>query len=189
MNKMTNFIQTVAGRDCISTNYKGHMHRKSTLLEDVYKKGVYIFETERGTKESRPVVYANASKLLELIFENRDINTIEYSKIKLMADGGQGFFKISIAVLTEEFSKSDEHENQRALYSTGGSASKKRNLNSVYRLLLLGTVPRIKESHENMKTLFELTKINEIPFKFASDFKLMLIVNGQQTASSTYPCP
>ena len=37
--------------------------------------------------------------------------------------------------------------------------------------------------------MFDLTQINNIPFKFASDFKLILIVNGQQTASSTYPCP
>ena len=67
--------------------------------------------------------------------------------------------------------------------------SKKRNLNSVYKLIILAIVPQIKETYENVKTLFELTKVNEIPFKFTSDLKLLLIINGQQTATATYPCP
>lgn len=66
---------------------------------------------------------------------------------------------------------------------------KKRKLSSVYRLILLCIVPQIKETYKNVKLLFELTKINNIPFKFVADFKLLLIVNGQQTATSTFPCP
>ncbi|GLV33226.1 hypothetical protein CBL_08394 [Carabus blaptoides fortunei] len=49
--------------------------------------------------------------------------------------------------------------------------------------------PLVGETYENVKTLFELTKVNEIPFKFNSDLKLILIINGQQTATATYPCP
>lgn len=37
--------------------------------------------------------------------------------------------------------------------------------------------------------MFELTRVNEIPFKFRGDFKIVLLINGQQTATSTYPCP
>ena len=37
--------------------------------------------------------------------------------------------------------------------------------------------------------MFDLTKINNIPFKFAADFKLLIIINGQQTASATFSCP
>ena len=50
-------------------------------------------------------------------------------------------------------------------------------------------MPRIKETCDNIKLLFELTNINNIPFKFVSDFKTLLIVNGQQTASASFPCP
>ncbi|GLV37490.1 hypothetical protein CBL_10545 [Carabus blaptoides fortunei] len=32
-------------------------------------------------------------------------------------------------------------------------------------------------------------EVNEIPFKFSSDLKLILIINGQQTAIATYLCP
>lgn len=57
------------------------------------------------------------------------------------------------------------------------------------RVILLCVVTKIKESYENMKILFDLTQINSIPFKFDADFMLLLIVNGQQTATATCPCP
>ncbi|KAL7302701.1 hypothetical protein TKK_0004755 [Trichogramma kaykai] len=90
-----------------------------------------------------------------------------YNIIKVLADDWQGFFKISVAVLTEEeLTKSHEYENQRVPYFAGASITKKSNLNSVYRLILLCIVPRIKESDDNMKILIELSKHNDIPFKF-----------------------
>ncbi|CAH0550706.1 unnamed protein product [Brassicogethes aeneus] len=50
-------------------------------------------------------------------------------------------------------------------------------------------VPNIKETYENLNLLFDLVKINKISFKFLSDFKIILMVNGLQTATSSYPCP
>ncbi|CAH1110507.1 unnamed protein product [Psylliodes chrysocephalus] len=60
---------------------------------------------------------------------------------------------------------------------------------NVHKLIMLATVPAIKENYENVKILFELMKINDISFKFMSDLKLLIIVNGQQTATSSFPCP
>lgn len=124
-----------------------------------------------------------------------------------MADGGQGFFKISLTIFPEN-DTSELHANsindmndqassvnldgfsrKRTLYSEGGIISKKSKLTSVNHLIMLCAVPKISESYENLKVLFDLTKINDIPFKFVADFKLLLIINGQQTATSSYPCP
>lgn len=66
---------------------------------------------------------------------------------------------------------------------------KKAKLTSVNRLLILCIVPNIKETYDNIKTLFGLININKTSFKFVLDFKIMLIVNGQQTATAMYPCP
>lgn len=60
---------------------------------------------------------------------------------------------------------------------------------SVKRVILLCIVPQIKETYDNVKLLFDLTNINNIPFKFVCNFELLLIINGQQTASAMYPCP
>ena len=56
-------------------------------------------------------------------------------------------------------------------------------------MILFCIVLRIKETYENFKTLVQLTKLNEIRFKFLADLKLILLDNGQQTATATYPCP
>lgn len=120
-----------------------------------------------------------------------------------MADGGQGFFKICMSVLPHNYSsdldcmdddsteESDYSKSEkRTKYSDGGTSSKTRKLSSVHRAILLYYCPySVKETYQNIKHLFELTSINNIPFKFVSDFKLILIVNGLQTASVSYPSP
>ena len=47
----------------------------------------------------------------------------------------------------------------------------------------------MKETYDNLKVLFELTNFNNISYKFVSDYKLLLIINRQQTATAAYPCP
>ena len=46
-----------------------------------------------------------------------------------------------------------------------------------------------QETYGNIELLFKLININNIPFKFVLDFKIILLVNGQQTATSAYPSP
>lgn len=189
MRKITNFIRTSAGRQSVPANYVEHMRSRSNKMSHIYKDGIYEFEIESNKIENRPVIYANATEILKYIFDQRSTEHIERSKIKIMADGGQKFFKFSISILEDDPIQIDSSENKKIPYSDGGSFAKKRKLNSVYRLILLCIVPNIKETYENVKKIVELTQLNDIPFKFVSDFKLLLIAIGQQTATATYPCP
>lgn len=202
MKKLTNFLRSAAGKRSVPTYYAKHASEKSKTLEDVYKEGIFDFDTDNTTgKEKRPVVWADAEELLEAIINHRNLtgNII----VKVMADGGQGFLKISMTVLPENYapdldrsiddSSFDEDLDlpikKRRLYSEGGSTAMKAKLTSVHRLIMLSIVPQVKDTYDNMKVLFDLIKINNIPFKFVCDFKLLLIVNGQQTACSMYPSP
>lgn len=209
MRKITNFLRCNVGKKSIPANYLKHMSDQSNILKDVYKTGCHEFECENAlSKQNRSVVYADAEELLDAVIKERNIegNIL----IKAMADGGQGFFKISLTILPENYSPSvdcstdqidlddvdntiskdsNESTRKRTLYSKGGTMSKRGKLSSVDKLILLCVVPQIKETYENVKLLFELTNINSIPFKFVSDFKLLLIINGQQTATATFPCP
>lgn len=125
-----------------------------------------------------------------------------------MADGGQGFLKICgifmpenynpqfdrVVTTDEEESMEDDNggepvKSKRSLYKDGGTAAKTRKITGVNRMIMLCTVPEVAETYDNMKILFDLIQINRIPFKFIADFKLMLIVNGMQTASSSWPSP
>ena len=199
MKKITNFVCSTAGRRSIPKNYFQHMSKNSKSLENVYTHDIFDFEiNNKNEKEKRPVIWANAEELLDSVLQKR--NLVGNCLIKIMADGGQGFFKICMTILPENYSPeldcsigSDSEEDdvpikKRKLYAEGGSSGKKAKLTSVHRLMLC-IVPDIKETYENVKLLFDLTKINHIPFKFVSDFKLLLIVNGQQTATSYSTCP
>lgn len=195
MKSIANFLRSNVGRKSVPVDYKKHMSEKSKLLQDIYKKDKYFFDCDDAKKEERPVVYANAEELFDAVIMERKLEGNVC--VKAMADGGRGFFKISLSIFQEnsdgdDFNYDDltiHDKNQRSLYSEGGSASKKAKLMSVKRVILLCIVPKIKETYENVKLLFDITKINNIPFKFVSDFKLMLIINGQQTASAMFPCP
>lgn len=211
MRTITNFLRTSTGRFSVPKNYLKHTSEQSKVLADVYKLDSFEFECEGKaniSKELRPVVFANAGELLEAVIENRKLEG--NFLIKVMADGGQGFFKISLTILPENCSL-DNYEDygptseerpsssgsangprkrkSSSYPAGGGKVTKRGKLTSVDKLIMLCLVPQIKESYENMKLLFELTGINDIPFKFVADFKLLLIINGQQTATATYPCP
>lgn len=211
MRTITKFLRTSTGRFSVPKDYLKHTSEQSRVLADVYKVDLFELECESKaniSKELRPVVFANAGELLEAVIDNRKLEG--NFLIKVMADGGQGFFKISMTILPENYSLGhyDDYgpipeqgssssvrceelgKRKSSSYSVeGGKVSKRGKLTSVDKLIMVCLVPRIKESYENMKLLFELTKLNDIPFKFVADFKLLLIINGQQTATSTYPCP
>lgn len=109
-----------------------------------------------------------------------------------MADGGQGFLKVCLSVLDNdslqetELNKDDfETSPKRTSYSEEGSTSCAAKATSVKRLYMLCIVPDVTKSYHNLDVLFNLMNINKISFKFGSGFKLMLIVNRQQTASSS----
>ena len=112
-----------------------------------------------------------------------------------MIDGGQGFFKICLSIMPEDFISSSVDDSEYLIpvkkrrFSEGGSVGGSDKCTSVKKLFLLCIVPDIVETYENIKILFDLVKLNNISFKLLADFKLILIINGLQTAKSTYPCP
>ena len=200
MKKFLNFLRTSSGKNSVPKNMYQKMSDRGKILKNLYKNDNYDFEVEKSEcKEKRPVVWADAEELVEAVISERKITGRHV--IKVMADGGQGFFKICFTILPESYLAENEYtfpidleydgvpEKKRKLYSEGGSISCEAKLTSVKKVILLCIVPQIKESYDNVKLLFDLVQINRISFKFASDFKLLLIVNGQQTATSTCPCP
>ncbi|CAH1107748.1 unnamed protein product [Psylliodes chrysocephalus] len=185
MKQVTNLLRSSAGKKSVPVYFSKHTSERSKLLEEIYHNSMLEFDIEGSkAKEQRPVIWANASELLDAVVEKRII--IGNVVVKIMADGGQGFFKICMTVLPEDYfcENYEVSEKKRKLYAEGGSVGVKPKLCSVNRLLMMCTVPNIKESYDNCKL-----KINDISFKFVCDFKLLLIINGQQTATSSHPCP
>lgn len=102
MNKVTNFLRAHAGKNSVPTHYREHMVGQSKLLEDVYHSAKYSFECDGGQQGMRPVVFANAEEIIEAVVRERDFEGT--TCVKVMADGGQGFFKISMSIFQESYS-------------------------------------------------------------------------------------
>ncbi|CAH0554824.1 unnamed protein product [Brassicogethes aeneus] len=184
MELVTNFVRTCAGKKSVSSNFREKLREESKTLEPFYKCAELEFDvSDCKEKQKRKVIYADAESILEAVITHRQL--IGSPKIKVMADGGQGFFKICLSVFQSE----DETKVGRSVYSEGGKISKGFKFTGVKKILILCIVPEIQETFENLKLLFSVIKINNISFKFVSDLKVTLIVNGLQTASSTFPCP
>lgn len=156
------------------------------------------FEIKDCIKENRPVAYANAKEILEAVIKARKFSGSNC--IKIMANGGQGSFKICDSIFPDNyFSDEDEAMNEEPLQkkrklrrdsNNNETASDSFKFTGVKRILMLCIAPNMKETYKNVKILFELIKLNEInSFKFVGDFKVILMINGQQTASASFPCP
>ncbi|KAJ8677253.1 hypothetical protein QAD02_013040 [Eretmocerus hayati] len=187
MGKMVNFLRSHAGRASVPGGTEKELSKYSKRLKDLYQYDILEFDTDKKGKEMRPVVWADAEKLLKAVQEYRD--ELTDPKIKIMADSGQGFFKISLSIFEIEKNEAIDFDRKKCLYSEGGSLGRKNKLTSVQGLILLYTVPQVKESYKNLNFWFELTNFNNIPFEFIADFKVYLTCVGQQTASASYPSP
>lgn len=71
MRKLSTFVRSQTGWKSVLTNYHCHVSEKINSFEEVYKSSdTFEFETSTSkTKEKRPVVWANASELVEAVIE------------------------------------------------------------------------------------------------------------------------
>lgn len=96
MKKVTNFIRSNVGRNSIPKTYDQHLVEESNKLQRFYNTKILEFEIGK-TKAKRPVIFADAEDLLKFIVDERKI--IGDYEVKIVADGGQGFFKVAMSII------------------------------------------------------------------------------------------
>lgn len=193
MKKFVTFVRQYAGKKSVPSFAVQQISIKDKALSDFYFDSEFEFDTpgSKGPREKRPCIWADAQELVEAVVDERKL--VGSYTVKVMADGGQGFFKVCFSLLPDTDSDLDvpddtlgEPETKKPKMEHVGTKAK---LTSVKRTIILCIVPDIKETYYNLHFLFNLININRISFRFVSDFKVLLIINGQQTATSSFPCP
>ena len=137
------------GRELLDL-YKVETHKLQTCSKKNFEK-----------YEDKHIVFANASTLIDRICTARKYNKVH---IKLYADGGRGFLKLGLSIISADNSTSDSCEK---IKSSG-----------VKKAILLALVEDCIETHFNIDLLFKLTEINKVAYTFHADFKLLLYVIG-----------
>lgn len=130
---------------------------------------VKVGKTSVSKKVLKPVVVVKDAKaLFKHLRENMDLDE-GHTLLKIGIDDGQGFLKFCLLIVNVE-------KNQAA--------------NSVKEVVILSAAPDIKESYENVYTMWEGVGMNEIDssIKIAADLKIYNIVLGIGTHTSSHPC-
>ena len=82
------------------------MQERGKQLEDLYHVENCQFKDSKGYTNSRYLVYANSEDLLARVCELRGLKGHVFAKV--MIDGGQGFLKVSLSVLSYDYSPISE---------------------------------------------------------------------------------
>ncbi|XP_030748106.1 uncharacterized protein LOC115876459 [Sitophilus oryzae] len=121
------------------------------------------------------VYCSDFSGLLSYILEIRELP--EDFHLKIGIESGGGSLKVCLNVLPE-----NDPEYVKKYKSAG-----------INKLFIIGLGPKLSESYANIKSLFEALDLQSIcgicSYTFAADFKLIMILLGLQSNSSTHTCP
>ena len=145
-----------------------------------------IRESEKeNIMESRPIIHCrDVNSFMEKIMELREKS---YTMVKIGLDGGGGFLKVSLTLMTFE---TDMATSARRRKLADGVAAKTRSEGSVTRVFLLALVPDVPENYRNLLNIWiklKLDKLN-IPITIAADLKLSNLLIGIMAHGSTHPC-
>ena len=104
--------------------------------------------------------------------------------VVLGADGGQGKLIVTLAVIPKNEKSGKERKRDKKLEN-------KYKSTSTHRVMVVGRVDSIPETHHNLKTLLEKLNLPELSHTFArsADLKLVDILLGIQSCTSIHSCP
>ena len=120
------------GRKSVPSYYKAQSACNAKCLEDLYLEETHFFDVEKQKeKEARVVIWCDAQSILDKVMEERSIT--QGVTVKALADGGQGFLKICLTILPDDYE--DQEQFGRARYSEGGTTAKRAKLTGVNRLV------------------------------------------------------
>ena len=177
--KMAHWLRVHGGRKILPPYLRSHVTSEGKSMENIYHLKYMEFDVGNGKMEKRPVFYGNATEVVEAVMEKREI--IDPCFIKVMADSGQGSFKISISIIPHNYDPELDQildgqdleirvvKKSRTTCAEGGSC-KKGKITGVKRLILLANVPDIKETFQNCQKLWKLIDLDQISYLFFSRF-------------------
>ena len=128
---------------------------------------------------TKAVLCSDIEELYNTIIVRRNIETDDLL-IKIGLDGSGGFMKVCMSLIPLR------DDSTHATCSSNSTP----NYASVKRLIILGIVPDIPESYDNVKLLWQRVGLRTFPHNFciATDLKLCNILLGIMSHGSSHPC-
>ena len=168
------FVRKIFGTNSVEPHCREKVIDATHHLDKFFEVKVLEFKEKVGktskerTVEKPVVVVKDVNSLIRYLLEEMDLDEGK-TLLKVGIDDGQGFLKFCLLIV-------NKHKNEAA--------------NSVKEVIILSAVPDVKESYENVYTLWKEVGINDIEgnVKLGADLKIYNIVLGIGTHSSSCPC-
>ncbi len=155
-----------------------------------------FFETRRRTFKVRDekgkmetvekdiVVVKDPKEFVNYVKEERGKESV---RVKVGIDGGGGFLKACMGVISDEVPRSPTSSPvaKKPPAPIGGERFKDTG---VKKLMIVGIGQGIPENHENMRTFMTELQLGSLSFCLATDLKLSNILAGLMSHASSYPC-
>ena len=165
-------------------NLKKAIQKRTNLLQEFFVTEDATVKNGEGEEILRPLTHAkDLNTLIHLVCQKRGLDEDDV-KIVFGVDGGQSKLIATMAVVPNvEKSKAErriEPEYRNRSKSTGCK-----------KCLVVSRIDSVPENRENVRVLIEKLNLPDLQQDFAvmADIKLIDIMCGIQSTSSTHPCP
>ena len=183
VKSIAQFLRSKIGRQCMEPNLRDNLADISRrLLPFFEERDVILYEkchsdSSKYIPITRPAVVVNDLKsFIDHVMEQRNY-CLEDTLVKVGIDGGQGFFKICLNLISRRGSQSCARSNSKADSGVKG-------------LFVLCIVPNMPESFVNIESCLDEVSLlsHGIEFVLATDLKVANILSGIQSHGASHPC-
>ena len=198
--QVAKFFRTWKGRDSFESGALYKLKEEDKALENFFTSTTVLMDSSNKnermeeTKVERTLVYChNLSGLIDHICEHRNFNAGDKYFIKIGIDGGGSFLKVCLNIEKYEEFPNQSSQNKTWSYADGACAKKYKD-SGVRKLMIVGIIEGVCESHENVKIILDLLEFEvlgntDFYNTYALDMKIANIFLGLGTSTSKYPCP
>ena len=182
---VNNFHQqgSVSGRKVFKPNVEADIQKMKQEFSSFFEVTEVVIN---GTK----TIVAHVKSQDQFIKYIKRCRQLDHGNVlnKVLADSGGDFLKQSLSII-DLFNATDPERLANAKRSDSDWTDSLGALDSGINGLFITCIGhKIEESPESIQTFFNLTKMEEIEYKIANDFKVGNICTGLMTSNSSCPC-
>lgn len=152
---------------------------------DITKCQLISKKLEKIVKTEEYIVYCK--DVQQLIDDVKEVRKVDEALIKIGADSGGNFLKITLSIQSLDDELIHLNETKRQKYNDAVDLKRFKD-SGVNKLFLIGLTEFSEENHHNISVLWNLLQLKDFEGKITADLKLLNIFIGLMTHSSSYPC-
>ena len=179
-------LRAMFGQKVVEPGVRDSRVKHNSQYKEYFSSALVNFKNSAGEQVVKPFFWCSKLKeFLELVADKRGRKLEDY-KLKLGADSGKGFFKLTASLYHPCSSTSSLRKRRRS--REDGFCAERFSETGQRTILLLAWCKDIPESAENLEIIYKAVDVGSVSFIMTGDYKLLMPSFGLMSCSSTHPC-